>query len=384
YDLLIDSVRMRLMSDVPIGAFLSGGMDSSIITALMAELGVSPLRTFTVGFSQKLYDERYSAREISAKFATCHYEKMGNPDDFNLLKSLIAKMGQPYADSSIIPTALVSAFAAKEVKVALGGDGADELFCGYYRYLLMKYASFADILPSFVRRNLFGAVAGIVPVASSERTLAGKLRRILKVFAENPDIRYHRIIVRFDEEIKKSLYGARMRNCEFRSSAEYLRELSYNLKIDNSIERYSALDMDTYLNGDILAKLDIASMASSLEARSPFLDYRVAEFAASLPMRLKQKGSSRKHILRKTFQGVLPEKILNREKKGFGVPLADWFKGSWSRIAEENIIEGRAVKEEFLSRDSVTRMINEHRRGSADHSYALFAILCFALWLDAE
>ncbi len=383
-NLLLDAVRLRLISDVPLGVFLSGGLDSSIITALMAELGVSPIRTFTIGFTEKLYDERYLARELSAKFATCHFEKMGDPKDFDLLKSLIAKFGEPYADSSILPTALLSAFAAKEVKVALGGDGADELFCGYNRYTMMKYASFANILPAVARKNLHALTSTVLSSGSNERSLSGNLRRIFSVFAESPDKRYYRIIVRFDEEMKKNLYGEKMLNCEFRNTADYLKDTFDGLSGKSGVEKYSALDIETYLNGDILPKLDIASMASSLEARSPFLDYRVAEFAASLPLDLKLKGRDRKYILKKSFETLIPEKILNAKKRGFGVPLAEWFRGGWKKIAEENIIEGKAVKDAFISGESARRIINEHNRGKADHSYTIFALLCFSIWLEGE
>ncbi len=383
YDLLLDSVRLRLMSDVPLGTFLSGGMDSSIITALMSELGVSPLRTFTVGFTQKLYDERYAARRVSARFATCHYEKMGDPDDFDLLKSLIAKTGEPYADSSILPTALISAFAAREVKVVLGGDGADELFCGYYRYLLMKYAAFAGAIPQAARTSLSLMASSILPSSGSERTLSGKMRRILGIFAEKPENRYARIIIRFDEEMKKSIYGERMRE-SLGGTPDFLASFLELSSSNNGVEKHSELDIATYLNGDILAKLDTASMASSLEARSPFLDYRVAEFAASLPLKLKQKGGQRKYILRKCFRGIVPDEILDREKKGFGVPVADWFRASWRKIAEEHILEGRAVKDGFLSAKAASGMLSGHADGNADHSYAIFAMLCFALWLEGE
>ncbi|HOK04558.1 MAG TPA: asparagine synthase (glutamine-hydrolyzing) [Victivallales bacterium] len=381
YDILLDSVKLRLISDVPIGVFLSGGLDSSIITALMADLGVYPLKTFTVGFTEKLYDERFAARKISAKFATCHYEKMGNPDDFELLKNLIMKIGEPYSDSSILPTALISKFASEEVKVVLGGDGADELFCGYYRYLLMRYSSFADILPLSLRSLLSRAINSILPSVVNERSFAGKIFRLLKFFAEKSEKKYYRIIVRFDEELKKSIYGEKLLGNYLETDC-FLSSFIDLLSSKNSVEKYSELDIQTYLNGDILTKLDIASMANSIELRSPFLDYRVAQFASSLPLNFKQKGRLRKYILKKAFEGILPDEIIYSKKKGFGVPVADWLRGKWKKHCEEYVLEGRIVKESYISREGFNRILKEHLEFKQDHSYAIFAILCFALWIE--
>lgn len=383
YDLLIDSVSLRLISDVPIGVFLSGGVDSSIVTALMADLGVSPLRTFTVGFTEKLYDERYNARKISAKFATCHFEKMGDPSDFGLLEKLISNIGEPYADSSILPTALISEFAGKEVKVVLGGDGADEIFCGYNRYTLIRYASIANLLPLAVRKPILALLSAFVPTGASERSLCGKLSRVLKIFSEKKETQYYRIIVRFDEELKKNLYGETMRD-NLPGTDQFLSTTYENLSSPHKIERYSELDINTYLNGDILRKLDIASMAYSLEARSPFLDYRIAKFAASLPFEIKQKATCRKYLLKKTFRGIIPDEILDSGKKGFGVPIADWLRGKWKKLCVEYIINGRAVQEKYLSKTNIEKLFKEHCEFTADHSYAIFAILCFSLWLESE
>jgi asparagine synthase (glutamine-hydrolysing) len=381
--LLEDAVKMRLIADVPLGAFLSGGMDSSVISAIMAKLFDIPLKTFTIGFSESLYDERYHARYVSKILGTCHFEKMVKPDDFTLLEKLLRNFGEPYCDASILPTYMLSKFTREEVTVALSGDGADELFCGYYRYMLMKYANFADFLPLFARKTL-AASSSLLPSSRNERTLAGKLKRILSAFAETGEKRYYDIIVRFDEEVKKSVYGERLKDCEFRSTTDYFEGLLERGSSSDPVEKYSELDMNSYLHCDVLSKVDTASMAASLEARSPFLDYRIAEFAAALPLRMKQRGRKRKYLIEKAFRDILPQSVFSREKKGFGVPLADWFRGSWQKIAIEKIIEGAAVKEGYLEKESVERMLNEHVSLRSDCSYAIFAMLVFAIWLENE
>ncbi|MDD3118271.1 MAG: asparagine synthase (glutamine-hydrolyzing) [Victivallales bacterium] len=387
-ELMFDAVRKRLIADVPYGAFLSGGLDSTIIAGIMSEVCDQPVKTFTIGFNEKNYDERNYARLAVAHLnrlggkPLIHHERIVSPGDFDMLVRLVRHYGEPYSDASMLPTCLLSRFAREHVVVAMSGDGADELFAGYNRYLLMRMMHVADMFPLPLRRAAAALAGKLLPSMRDERTRVGKLHRLLRIAAAAPANRYLAIINRFDEALKQQLCGDIFHERRLTTTQEFMDAMLSAVTATNGIDRIMELDIMTYLNGDILNKVDIASMANSLEVRSPFMDYRVVEFAAALPLDFKQHFNRRKHIVHEAFQRFLPPELATRSKAGFGVPLAQWFRDRWYAVASERLLEGQAVRAGFLQRRAVENLLREHRKGKADHSYPLFSLLVLELFLE--
>jgi len=388
-ELLTKSVKRRLMSDVPYGAFLSGGLDSSIITGIMMELCNEPVKAFTIGFCEPKYDERAYAEKVVQKFNRNsdhpleYHVKVVNPQDFNIVKKLVRHCGEPYSDASILPTYFLSEFTSKHVSVALSGDGADELFAGYERYLLMRYSKYSDYIPVFLRQILFGMPAKLIP-NKGDRSFVGRLQRTLHSAAALEDERYMTIINRFNEILKSTLYGDRFTDFSFCPSSDVISSVYNSTSATHPVEKIMETDLTTYLPGDILTKVDVASMACSLEVRSPFMDHEVVEFAASLPLKFKQRRISRKHILKEAFSDMIPSEIMRRSKKGFGVPLHTWFRGPWRDQLEEHLLEGKLVKDNFFRKEAVEKLLAAHTSGKNDYSYPLWSLLVLELFLEQE
>ncbi|MFA7230137.1 MAG: asparagine synthase (glutamine-hydrolyzing) [Victivallaceae bacterium] len=388
-ELLTLAVKRRLMSDVPFGAFLSGGLDSSIVTGIMSQLCDNPVKTFTIGFAEKQYDERSyatiaaAAINRQAAFPLQYHEQVVNSQDFDLLRKLAGHYGEPYSDASMLPTFLLSKFTREHVTVAISGDGADELFAGYERYLVMKYSAYSDKLPLPLRKLLFGIPSKFMP-DSGERTMSGRLRRTLRTVASESSQRYLDIICRFDEKQKKQLYGERFDGFKPISSCEIISSAYNNATAVNHVEKIMETDVHTYLPGDILTKVDIASMACSLEVRSPFMDHELVEFAASLPLDFKLRGTSRKHILKEAFKDLIPPEISERRKKGFGVPLAAWFRGPWKNMLSQHLLEGELTSGHFFKPNVIKELLEQHFSARADNSYVLWSMLLLELFLEQE
>ena len=384
--LLEKAVEKRLMSDVPMGVFLSGGIDSNIIAGVTAGLlKNTPCNAYTVGFEESAYDERALARKGAAHLRAvtggnlCFHEREVKTSDFALVEELVRHCGEPYADSSILPTALLSAFAREEITVALSGDGADELFGGYERYLAMTFAAKMDKLPRSLRR-LGAKAAGLLP-AGGERTFSGRLRRFLNVCCGEPETRYFTLLDRCPPELKKRLFTPEFQRLITAPGAALFQAAAGPLTAAGPVEKLSETDILTYLPGDILPKVDISSMAFSLEVRSPFLDREVTEFAATLPWELKLDGRERKSLLKYAFRDLLAPEILSAPKRGFGVPVADLLRNKWALPAQEVIFDGPLKDGEFLNFAEIGRLWQEHRSRRADRSYILWTILVFALFL---
>jgi len=378
--LVRDAVSARLMSDVPLGAFLSGGIDSTITVGLMAESIDQPFKTFTIGFPEAKYDEQRFAEIAARQHATEHRTKVVNPQDFSVVEKLVRHYGEPYCDASMLPTYLLSCFTREHVTVALSGDGADELFGGYYRYLVMQHARVFDLCPLPVRQALARAMLRVLPPKTEERTLFGRLNRIVALAASTRENRYLDVISRFPEGLKQSVYGPRMQDADLVTSDELLRAEFARATAGHPTEAVSEVDVHTYLPGDILTKVDIASMATSLEVRSPFMDHRVVEFAASLPWRYKQCCGVRKRILTTAFGDLVPPELKRRPKMGFGVPIARWFRNEWRSTLEDVLLGSTARDRGFLDADTIRLMIRDHCELRADYSYGLWALLLFELW----
>jgi asparagine synthase (glutamine-hydrolysing) len=381
-ELVVESVRKRLMSDVPLGAFLSGGLDSTIIVAVMRKILKIPVKTFTKTFNEKKYDESEYAGKSAEFLKTEHHVKTVNPSDFEVLRKIAMQYGEPFADSSMLPTYLLSRYTRENVKVALSGDGADEIFLGYYRYLMMRIASEFDFIPYIIRHSTAALLTNIIPGHNDERSKSGKLKRILNTLASLKSERYLNLINRFSENQKNYIYGPLLKEINFHPTQSLFDSVMKTATSDNFIEQISEYDIKTYLPGDILVKVDIASMAHSLEVRSPFMDYKTAEFAASLPLNFKQYGKKRKRILLDTFSDILPESVITRKKMGFGVPVAHWLRSTWKKEAEEMLFYGQGVKNGFFSGNSIEELFKLHCSGKNDFSYPLWAMLMLEIWLS--
>ncbi|MCF7855538.1 MAG: asparagine synthase (glutamine-hydrolyzing) [Candidatus Pacebacteria bacterium] len=378
--LLQTSVQERLMADVPLGGFLSGGVDSTIISGLMAQTAGRPVNTYTVGFENADYDERSYARKAAVHLGTIHHEQLVDPCHFELVPRLIRHCGEPFADASILPTFFLAQFARQHVTVALSGDGADELFGGYYRYQIVQWMNFLQALPLEFRRLLSSAVSKLLPRGPSERTLSGKLQRVCKAAVVSRDQRYLEIISRITENAKHALYGERFARASFEPSKRYLERQLPAGQTCTTGHTCSMLDLTTYLPNDILTKVDTASMATSLEVRNPFMDHRIVDFACRLPWSFKQQWQHRKRILLYACRDLVPPVIRKRRKMGFGVPLADWFRGKWHDTLKDVLLDPSVKKRGFFNQNLVEQMISDHCTHRTDHSYVLWSLLVFELW----
>ncbi len=371
--LLRQAVRRRLIADVPLGAFLSGGVDSSIVVALMRELGVEPLRTFTIGFPDRLYDERRYARIVADHFATDHHEFVVTPDARQMLDVLAYYYDEPFADSSAIATCCVAQCARACVTVALTGDAGDECFAGYDRYHAARLAGLYDTLPQPVRR-LLARSAERLPHGRS-RTVTNRLYRLLSVADETPARRYLGWVGVFSPESLRAALREPLRDrTDFEWTWQWFAEL-FERQCGPVVERANRVDVETYLPFDLLTKVDIASMAASLECRSPFLDHELLGFALTLPMRWRMG----KRILKRWATGRLPREILTRPKMGFGVPLGRWFRNELSDLLDE-LIQPGAFCAQIFEPAWLRGLIDAHRSGRADHAHRLWALVMLERW----
>ncbi|MBL7223962.1 MAG: asparagine synthase (glutamine-hydrolyzing) [Candidatus Brocadiae bacterium] len=383
---MTEAVRMRLISDVPLGAFLSGGIDSSIVVGLMAQETKAPVRTFSIGFGERKYDELDYARIAARKFGTDHREFQVEPDAIDLLPQLVRHYGEPFADSSAIPTWYLSQRTREHVTVALSGDGGDEAFAGYQRYLAMWAGSLYDGVPQIARsawEGLADTLVPLIPSSSRPKTVGRRIRRFLEGLPHPQAERYVNWIAYFGREHKQGLYtdafAARLPD---RQAEAYLADEFARVAELDPVAATSLVDAVTYLPNDILVKVDIASMANSLEVRSPFLDHEVMALAFSLPTSLKLGtfGTSLKWLLRRAFADLLPDAIRRRGKMGFGVPIAHWLRGDLRGYLEDHLLSPDSLARGYFQPDAVRRLVAEHLDGTADHASRLWALLNFELW----
>ena len=374
-----EAVRIRLMSEVPLGAFLSGGVDSSSVVAVMAGLLNTPVTTCSIGFAEEEFNETDYAREIASRFKTDHHEHVVRPDAVGIVEKLAWHYDEPFADSSSVPTYYVSKAAREHVTVALSGDGGDENFAGYRRYYFDKREnSIRGLLPAAIRQPIFRALASLYPKADwAPRIFRGKAT--FQNLARSPIEAYFRSVSALKSELKEQiLHGDLCRQLGDYDSLDVLR--SYYDKADtmDPISRIQYVDVKTYLTDDILVKVDRASMAHSLEVRAPILDHKLMELAATIPSSMKLRGMNGKYIFKKTLNEVLPRSVLNRKKMGFGVPLAQWLRNDLREFAHAVIFDQR--QDSFLNDASVNGIWQEHQRGFRDRSTELWSILMFRLW----
>jgi len=380
-ELLTSSVEMRLESDVPLGAFLSGGIDSTIIVGLMQKLSRQPVRTFSIGFPVPEYDETHYAALAARQFGTLHQEFRVEPDAVAVLPKLVWHYDEPMADSSAVPTWYLSEVTRQHVTVALTGDGGDELFAGYPRYQAVWLGSWFDRLPRLVRRALAGRYWQKLPASPRQKSFRRRLRRFAEMLGKPPLQRYLEWIAIFGEARRAALYHP-----EFLASLpdtdplEFLQARAALCCRRDPVTAAGLTDLVTYLPCDLMTKVDIASMAHGLECRPPFLDHRVVELAARMPLARKFRRGHGKRILLQTFADLLPREIRCRSKMGFGVPLDHWFRGPLAGLTREVLLDRRALDRGIFRSETVTRLIDEHLTGQFDHAYRLWALLVLELW----
>lgn len=378
---LTEAVRLRMRSDVPIGAFLSGGIDSTIIAGLMQSLSETPIHTFSIGFPVKEFDESAYAREAAAHLGTEHHEYVVNPSALEMLPRLIWHYDEPFGDSSAIPTTYLSEVTRQVVTVALSGDGGDELFVGYPRYQAVALAGRADRLPASVRRLFAWKLWQRIPTSTKQNAFGRRLKRFIGALGQSPERRYLRWVGIFGDEMRRTLYSPAFRNrLGAFDSGEFILRAYEECPDRDFVTRTTCADVMSYLPCDILTKVDIASMSCGLEARSPFLDHRVAELAARMPLELKFRGGTGKRVLIETFADLLPESIQKRSKMGFGVPLDHWFRNELQPLLRETLLSDRCFDRGYFRPEMIEQLVEDHVNNRWDHSYRLWNLLCLEYW----
>jgi asparagine synthase (glutamine-hydrolysing) len=382
-ELLREAVRVRLMAEVPLGAFLSGGIDSSAVVALMSEESSGPVKTFSIGFEEQDFSELHHARRVAEHVGADHHEFIVRPNAMEVLPMLVEHYGEPYADSSAIPTYYVSRETRQYVTVALNGDGGDECFAGYERYAAMNLAEKYASLPGVLRKGVIENLAAALPAFEGGRNPLRSVKRFVAAASLPRVDRYLHWVSAFREADKRELYSDSLRNetASF-DTADVLAPWFAKANGAGIIDASLLTDTMTYLPNDLLVKVDIASMAVSLEARSPFLDHHVIEFAASLPENLKARGLTTKYLLKRVLKKLVPEENLTRRKMGFGVPIGHWFRGSMQPFLRETLFSEKALGRGLFRSEVVRHIVDEHISGRRDHAHRLWTLLMLELWFQ--
>ena len=380
-ELFYESVRLRLMADVPLGMFLSGGIDSSLIAAAMSRMVAEPIKTFSVAFAEREANELLYARAVSRAFRTQHHEVTVTPAQFfDVLPKLIYQEDEPIAHPSSVPLYFVSRLAAEHVKVVLTGEGSDEMFGGYakYRRTILNVVlgrAYSRVVPGAIRGQLSKTINGMITTSSFRRKLS---RTFLCLEPGIEDIYFDNFSV-FSRSMQRRLFTAEARE-RMGAGDPYRSELNHMGECDSSalLDQLLAVDLKTYLH-ELLMKQDQMSMSASIESRVPFLDHKLVEFAAQLPVSMKLRGSTTKYILRRASDGVLPTEIIKRKKMGFPVPLGRWLRGSFSHIVDEYVLSERSREREIFDKQFVNELVARHRAGE-DHTERLWSLINFEIW----
>lgn len=378
---LNEAVRLRLISDVPLGAFLSGGMDSSVVVALMSRMMKEPVKTFSIGFYEEDYDELRYAKLVADKFKTDHTEFKVRPNAVEVLPKLVWHYNEPFADSSAIPSYYVSKLAREHVAVVLNGDGGDESFAGYDRYAANELAMRFERIPKFLRKKIFPFLTAVLPFTPSPNSFFWKLKRFSQMLALSPEMRNAHWLTHFNNEMKEELYTDDLKaQTKDMDSFALIMDRYAQTDADNFTDRALYADITLYLPDDLLVKMDIASMANSLEARSPFLDHELMEFAARIPAHLKLHNGRTKIILKNTFKDILPDDIIKRKKMGFGVPLYHWFRNELKDMAYDTLLSKRCTERGYFNKKYIERILDEHVAGTWNWQYHIYNLLMLELW----
>lgn len=379
--ILSESVRLRMISEVPLGAFLSGGVDSSTVVALMAKESSRPVKTFSIGFEEQDFSELKYARIVANHVGAEYNEFVVRPNALEILPTLVRHYGEPYADSSAIPTYYVSHETRKHVTVALNGDGGDESFAGYERHAAMQIAESYHRLPKVFRKAFIELPVNSIPTSELKKSRFRDAKRFLQAASMPTSERYFRWNSTFSRDVKQDVYTSDFADSV--SSDDPFRYIdkwfSYKSK-SGVLDSVLLNDLMTYLPNDLLVKVDIASMANSLEARSPFLDHKLIEFAASLPESLKLQRFQTKSLLKKVAAKLVPSEVIYRRKMGFGVPVGKWFRGEMKDFVKDILLSETSMSRGILTRESIRKYVSEHADGTRDHAFQIWTLLMLELW----
>jgi asparagine synthase (glutamine-hydrolysing) len=383
-ELLADAVRMRLVSDVPLGVLLSGGVDSSSVAAFAVRASSEAVKTFSISFAEASFDESAYARGVAKFLGTDHHEERLSA---NLAANLVGEIGswmdEPFSDPSLVPTYLLSRFTRKHVTVALGGDGGDELFAGYPMYTGLRWAEFYKRIPAALRTSVVERLIRLLPVKTKNLSFDYKALRFVTGAKYDTVARHHVWFGSFTPEEQMELLTPGVLAATDDEIYAQARQIAEECDSSDLVTRMQSVDTRLYLAEDILTKVDRASMAVSLEVRAPFLDPRVAEFTASLPCDYKLRGQKTKYILKKAVNDLLPPFVTRRGKKGFGVPVAEWLKFKLRPLARDLLSPERVRRAAVFNPDYVARLQDEHERGVANHRKLLWTLLMFELWHES-
>lgn len=382
--ILRESTRLRMISEVPLGAFLSGGVDSSAVVALMAQESSSAVKTFSIGFEEQDFSELKYAKKVAEHVGAEYHEFIVKPDALEVLPKLVEHYGEPYADSSAIPTYYVSKETRKFVTVALNGDGGDESFAGYERYAAMRIAEKYHKIPHALRKIFVESAIELIPTSEIKRSRARDLKRFVKAASLPRVERYFRWVSAIDRQSKNELYTKDF-SAQFDSDVNASRHIEkWFAKANGSgiLDATLLTDQMTYLPNDLLVKVDIASMANSLEARSPFLDHKVIEFAASLPENLKMKRMETKSLLKKVAARLVPREVIYRKKMGFGVPIGHWFRTSMKDFVRGVLLSEKSLSRGIIRPEMMKKYVEEHINSERDYTHQIWTLLMLELWFQ--
>ncbi len=380
-----EAVDIRMVADVPLGAFLSGGVDSSAVVAMMAGLQSDPVNTCSIGFDVGAFDESAYAERVAAQYHTAHHSRQVNPDDYDLATRLIDLYDEPYADSSALPTYRVCELARERVTVALSGDGGDENYAGYRRYRLhMAEEAVRGRMPLALRRAVFGPLGRLYPKADwAPRVFRAKTT--FQALARNSVEAYFHTVSIFNDDLRARLFSERMRSeLQGYRAGDVLARHAERAPTDDPLSLVQYLDIKTYLVGDILTKVDRASMAHALEVRVPLLDHELVEWISSLPSSLKLRRGEGKYVFKKALEGELPDDILYRPKMGFAVPLAKWFRGPLRQRINDTVLGERLLGTGYFEPSFLQHLVDAHQSGRRDYSALLWTVMMFDAFLGKE
>jgi asparagine synthase (glutamine-hydrolysing) len=378
--LIWDATRARLISDVPLGAFLSGGIDSSVVVAAMADQMSEPVKTFSIGFPDAEFDELPFARMVAERFSTDHHEFVVEPHALEIMPKLARHYGEPFADPSAIPSFYLAELTSHHVTVALNGDGGDESFAGYTRYVSNDMVGHLNWLPAPLRR-LAPRMVDLGGGLRQGSRFGARLSRFGHALAMDPHERYAHWMSAFQSSMREQMFQpAFLEATGYWDPADVIAGPWKASRATSRVDRMLETDINTYLPADLLVKMDIATMAYSVEGRSPLLDHHLMEFAASLPPEHKLRGTTGKRLLKSALRGVIPDQILDRPKMGFGVPLPRWFRTELRDLPGEMLLGSDARVHAYVKPAAIQQMIGEHHAGQADHSLRLWVLLQLELW----
>ena len=385
--LLQDAVNIRLMSEVPLGAFLSGGIDSSTIVGLMSRELTQPVKTFSIGFEDSTYNELKYARIIAQKFNTEHHEFTIQPNAVDLTEKLVKNIvDEPFGDFSLFPTYLVSKMARDYVTVTLSGDGGDELFGGYDTYIAERMGRIYQAIPKPLRKYVIEAVLAKIPPTDKKKGLINRAKRFVEGARLPVDLQHTRWMIFLSGQEKKLLYNQNYAaHLQSEDEYDFIRNYFRMSTATERLDQQQYVDIKSYMVDDILVKVDRMSMATSLEARVPFLDHRVVEFTTTIPSRLKLAGMSHqktKYILKKSMEKILPREIIYRGKEGFSIPIKNWLKTDLKPMMLDVLSPEMIKSQGFFNPEYVGRLIDEHMKNTENHSHRLWALMMFGIWYD--